>query len=66
MPKPLSFTGTREEVIAELEERAEDNWHMARDRQSGECVKAADAVKDGARVVDAVQTTFRVEDNPAG
>ncbi|MFD5514189.1 hypothetical protein ACFWIB_41905 [Streptomyces sp. NPDC127051] len=55
-------TGTREEIIKELEERAE-GWHwMASDRKRDRALEAAQGVRDGSFSVKVGNTIYMVRE----
>ncbi|MEW1550979.1 hypothetical protein [Streptomyces tsukubensis] len=58
-----TFSGTREEVVTELEARA-TGWHfMASDRKRDRAAEAAESVRDGADSVKVGHTVFAVTDD---
>jgi hypothetical protein len=54
------FSGTAEEVIAELEERATAWHHMASDRKRDRAREAAQSVRDGSCSVKVGNTIYNV------
>lgn len=61
MIKPLSFKGSKEEIITELEERAVDRRLWGQDRKAEDCLIAAEEIRMGASEAEAVQTRYTVE-----
>ncbi|QPB09752.1 hypothetical protein CPT_Shaeky_065 [Streptomyces phage Shaeky] len=59
-----NVTGTRAEIIAALEERAEGWHHMASDRKRDRALEAAQSVREGADSVKVGPTTYRVAEGP--
>lgn len=57
-------TGTREELIAELEERATAWHHMASDRKRDRAREAAQGLRDGSFSVRVGNTCYSVVDKP--
>lgn len=60
----IRFTGTAEEVIAELEERAEHWHHMASDRKRDRALEAAQSVRYGSFAVKVGQVIYSVSPAP--
>lgn len=58
---PLKFTGSREEVLEELEERTTARILWGQDRKAAELEAAAEKIRNGARRATAVQTEYTVE-----
>lgn len=58
------FTGTAEEVITELETRAEAWDHMASDRKRDRALEAAQSVRAGSFSVKVGQVIYSVTESP--
>jgi hypothetical protein len=57
------YSGTKAEVIAELEDRAKGWHHMASDRKAERAREAAQSVRDGSFSVKVGNTIFTVTDD---
>lgn len=59
----MNTVGTREEVVAALNELAEGWWHLAKDRNALEAHEAAEAVADGQDSVRVGHSVYEVTED---
>lgn len=60
-PDPLTTTGSREELIAELRRLVEGWWHLGKPRNAEACAEGIDALLNGEDEIDVGYSTYRVE-----
>lgn len=59
-PDPLTTTGSRAELVAELRRLVEGWWHLGKPRNAEACAEGIDALLNGADSVDVGFSEYRV------